>query len=162
MGRTPTVSDRRAYLAPATFLMGEDSLRRCDAGDTKVCKAKGTRRMTLDEMERARQGLEQDIRRLTDASALKHHLLRNAAEYLTARLNWAVADEVERRNLDAGRSRTHDSFLVLLNIVTRQSARTGAGLEWRKEFGVQGECEERRALGDFACYLAFCSAIAAR
>ena len=118
--------------------------------------------MNLDELERTRADFEYDISLISTFDPLKRQLLQHAMEYLMQRVAWALADQSERATIDVTRSRAHNAFLATLNILTRNAANSGAKLEWRRRFAIQGQSQERKGLGDFACYLAFHTSIMAR
>jgi len=118
--------------------------------------------MTVDQLERDRQALEKGLKALTDGAAHRTRLLESALAYLTARVAWSLAELTDRTDKDTARTRAHDAFLGILNIATRAIARTGESLEWRKRYMDCGPTEERKALGDFACYLAFEQSLSVR
>jgi hypothetical protein len=118
--------------------------------------------MTLTELERAREGFEADLKLIGNPETMRRQLLRLSKEYLQIRVEWGLAGDSARTLMDESRTRSHDAFLTSLNAVTRQAVALGSRLEWRRAFGVSGASEERKALGDFACYLAFNFALESR
>jgi hypothetical protein len=116
----------------------------------------------MTDLEKARVGLDDDLKLLKDGPRLALTLRLCAVEYLQARLAWSMTPQAQRADIDAARTRAHDAFLASLNAITRAAAAEGATLNWRKAFAVAGEVEERKRLGDFACYLAFRVAVAVR
>jgi hypothetical protein len=118
--------------------------------------------MTVDQLERDRLALEKGLKAFAEGPVLRTSLLESAAAYLTARVTWSIAELTDRMDRDIVRTRAHDAFLGNLNIATRAIARTSESLEWRKRYMDYGPTEERKALGDFACYLAFQQSLSAR
>lgn len=80
------------------------------------------------------------------------YFLAGAAEYATARLLWSFMDSESRREDDASRSIKHDSYMAMLNAVCRN-----LGIE-----EVDKIMPDRKAKGDFACYIALFLALEQR
>ncbi len=88
---------------------------------------------------------------------LQQDLLRAAVRYARARTDWAVADREGRQGLDAPRRIMHDAFIDACNILSRNVAARGRDVSWRERLG-----DDRREIGDFACYVHLILGIRAR
>jgi len=68
----------------------------------------------------------------------------NADSYVATRAAWSFMDLNARIEDDRGRSIKHDAFIAALNAVCRN-----LGIE-----GIDERMPDRKAKGDFACYIA--------
>jgi len=50
--------------------------------------------------------------------------------------------------MEAGRTAAHNALIDACNIMSRNMCETDEGIEWRRELG-----DERKRIGDFACWL---------
>ncbi|MCD7745300.1 MAG: hypothetical protein LUI13_08495 [Lachnospiraceae bacterium] len=100
----------------------------------------------------------------TDEEALEYYddLIRAAAKYANIRASWCTLDREKKMETDGSRTSAHDSFITNLNMFARLLKQLGKPAAWRDELGYDTEGYGRKALGDFACYLAFVSGINAR
>ncbi len=83
--------------------------------------------------------------------------LKAAAEYTKIRNDWEFMSREERLEADKGRSIAHDGFITSLNILSRIAGNEGFDNSWRIELG-----EERKRLGDFACFVTYITGISNR
>ena len=83
--------------------------------------------------------------------------LKAAAEYTKIRNDWEFMSREERLEADKGRSIAHDGFITSLNILSRIAENEEQDTSWRKELG-----EERKRLGDFACFVTYITGISNR
>lgn len=74
-------------------------------------------------------------------------LLRLAVRYARIRTDWALASIEERAQTDQTRTRAHDAFIEMCDILARAMGRSGADTSWRRELG-----DDRKRIGDFACH----------
>ena len=76
-------------------------------------------------------------------------MYRLAVEYAHIRAGWNFLDADEHRASSQSRTLTHNAFIDSCNILSRAIIRQGSGTsEWRRALG-----DDRREIGDFACYL---------
>jgi hypothetical protein len=54
----------------------------------------------------------------------------------------------DRQDADAGRTAAHNAFIDALNILSRAMKKEGKDNEWRRLLG-----DDRKEIGDFACFL---------
>ena len=75
---------------------------------------------------------------------LYQEFLQSAAEYAKTRLSWTFMDWPARAADDSSRSIKHNGYMAMLNAVCRN-----LGIE-----GIDEIMPDRKAKGDFACYIA--------
>ncbi len=80
--------------------------------------------------------------------ALRRDLFHTAIRYASLRATWLVVDQQGRMDIDSERSAAHNAFIDSCNILSRNMARSNLDVSWRKSLG-----DDRKTLGDFACYL---------
>ncbi len=83
--------------------------------------------------------------------------LSRAAEYNKIRNDWERMSVAEKQNADQERSLIHDGFIMSLNILSRIAEKEGLDNSWRGELG-----EERKRIGDYACFVAYITGISNR
>lgn len=118
--------------------------------------------MDFSELKAVCFGFDDESALLNDYPALLQQVRRLAGEYLKSRIDWVNAEPDKLAEIDIARSRAHNAFISALDALTRYAAAKGSGLEWRRVLSHGGDTEERKRIGDFACYIAFELAIQAR
>lgn len=83
--------------------------------------------------------------------------LRKAFQYTSIRCDWELMSREEKIDKDSYRTACHDSFIISLNILSRLAANEGVDTSWREQLG-----EDRKRIGDFACYLTYINGISNR
>jgi len=78
-----------------------------------------------------------------------------AARYARARLDWRLAGAGEKPAMDQARTRAHDRFIDACNALSRACVRAGQSTDWRAVWGPARTGEERKRIGDFACFIAY-------
>lgn len=73
-----------------------------------------------------------------------------AIRYANKRAEWECMTPEERRDADAGRTSSHNAFIDQMNIIKRMLDTEGIDTSWREELG-----DDRKRIGDFACYMAY-------
>jgi len=101
-------------------------------------------------------GLVQTVSRSSQIG-LRDQLYHAAARYAGLRADWALADPADRAALDGPRRSAHDAFIDDCNILSRSMVACGESINWRRELG-----DDRKNLGDFACWLTLSLALSAR
>ena len=91
---------------------------------------------------------------LTKLTDLKLELYEYAVRYARIRVDWYFADEEKRREMDGPRTIAHNAFIDSCNILSRNMAQTGEDNSWRTSLG-----NDRKVIGDFACYIEYCLGI---
>jgi hypothetical protein len=80
--------------------------------------------------------------------SLRESVIAAAARYAAMRSKWHLETGEGRRAMDAERTRAHDAFIDSCNILSRNQAKNGEDNSWRSTLG-----DNRKPIGDFACYL---------
>ena len=90
-------------------------------------------------------------------SNLKSELIQAAIRYSRLRVDWQLANLEERKYLNNERTIAHNSFIDSCNILSRNMAKSGEDIKWRELLE-----NDRKTIGDFACYLTCILGIEAR
>lgn len=80
--------------------------------------------------------------------AAAQDLLQSAIRYARIRTDWMMATIEDRNAMDTSRTAAHDAFIDACNIVSRNATKQGRTTLWRALLG-----NDRKEIGDFACYL---------
>ena len=99
----------------------------------------------------------------TEALELYDELIKIATRYATIRANWLLLSREKKSEQDSGRTSCHNSVIIHFNMLARYLKQQGKTAAWRDELGYEEDNPyNRKAIGDFACYLAFVNGINAR
>ncbi len=79
---------------------------------------------------------------------LRVQVLRTAIRYTNMRVEWFLMTTAERLAVDRQRTAAHDAVIDAVNILSRSMAKAGLDNEWRRLLG-----DDRKVIGDFACFL---------
>jgi hypothetical protein len=79
---------------------------------------------------------------------LRLQLLRTAIRYTNMRVEWLFMTSAERLEVDRQRTAAHNAFIDAVNILSRSMGQSGQDNSWRQVLG-----ENRKDIGDFACFL---------
>ena len=88
---------------------------------------------------------------------LKKSFYKNAAQYAGLRTSWLMVDREQRTLMHEERRSAHNVFIDACNIMSRNMIKNGEDASWRKDLG-----DDRKVIGDFACYIIFVLGIKAR
>jgi hypothetical protein len=83
-----------------------------------------------------------------DAEILYRDLVKLAVDYARRRTNWQLMDIEARIQMDEARTIAHDAFIGSCNSLARYLGRIGRDASWCDML-----TEDRKEIGDFACYL---------
>lgn len=89
--------------------------------------------------------------------AVKIALFRKAADYARLRVDWQLSTPAERVLMDAVRTKAHDTFIEACEMMSRCMEDEKEDISWREELG-----NDRKEIGDFACYLHLILGLVAR
>lgn len=81
-------------------------------------------------------------------ASLRHQLYAHAIRYARIRTDWSLADATTRKEMDRTRTLAHDALIDALNILSRAMLAAAEDNSWRALLG-----EDRKTIGDFACWL---------
>jgi hypothetical protein len=93
---------------------------------------------------------------VTSFVELRKELLTFAVRYARLRTDWQLADIDERKRMDSHRTATHDALIDACNVLSRNMAKAGEDASWRAAMN------DRKEIGDFACYIHCFLGLAAR
>lgn len=108
--------------------------------------------MDLDQARRAKVAID-----ASSFDTLSKGLYTAATRYAQLRAEWKQHSVDERIERDPARTVAHDTFIDACNIMSRNMAKAGESTEWRLQLG-----NDRKTIGDFACYLACLLGLEAR
>lgn len=112
--------------------------------------------LTLKEAAQIREA----IRSHTDTSdpdiaGLYQTFYQRAVKYAHIRAGWNLLTREQKQDTDSSRTHAHDAFINSVQILARLQGEAGAA--WKEALG-----EDRKRIGDFACYLALFQGLEAR
>jgi len=84
----------------------------------------------------------------TTLTGLIDDLLKTAVRYARIRTDWRFLTLDDKKEKDQTRTLAHNAFIDCCNILSRNMQKNGENHSWRKILG-----EDRKNIGDFACYL---------
>lgn len=82
--------------------------------------------------------------------ALSDNVVKSACKYAKMRIDWEFMNNDEKSENDSYRTSSHNAFIDSLNILGRYQGKQDIDNSWREQLG-----EERKHIGDFACYIAY-------
>ncbi len=88
---------------------------------------------------------------------MRNDQIEAAIRYAELRVRSQRPEAVDDRQIDADRTRTHNVFIDTCNIPARNMAKIGEAAGWRQTLG-----EDRKTIGDLACYVHCFLGLAAR
>jgi hypothetical protein len=98
------------------------------------------------------RSLDAQLRQLGERDELKPAFrgwLESAITYAEVRARWSLMTVAERADQDARRTALHNVAIDALNRLSREARALGLGNEWRATLG-----DDRKRIGDFACWCA--------
>ena len=98
-----------------------------------------------------------------EALELYNELMKVATRYAAIRANWLLLSREEKNEQDSGRTSCHNSVIIHFNMLARYLKQQDNTAAWRDKLGYEEDDPyNRKAIGDFACYLAFVNGVNAR
>lgn len=115
--------------------------------------------LRIEEAMQIYNDIFEGIRKCTieDKMDFVDDFLKKACNYATTRQQWEFWSREERMDNDAGRTITHDAFIDSVNILARLLNSDGIDTPWREQLG-----DQRKRIGDFACFTAYIIGISNR
>lgn len=95
-----------------------------------------------------------------ETTSLKHlldDLVDYAIRYARIRTDWNRVNLDERGELEESRTRVHNLLIEACNILSRNMLKNAEDNTWRKMLG-----DDRKVIGDFACYIHYILGLRAR
>jgi len=94
------------------------------------------------------QSMYEQGRENRDLNELRDELVAGAIRYARIRTDWNFLDHDEKKMQNDARTRSHNALISSCNSVSRLMAKSGLDITWREKLG-----DNRKAIGDFACYI---------
>jgi hypothetical protein len=79
---------------------------------------------------------------------LRNDLFLKAMEYAQIRTQCNLASSEQRQGMEQRRTLAHNAFIDACNIMSRNMVKNDEDNSWRAELG-----DNRKAIGDLACYI---------
>ncbi len=113
--------------------------------------------LTPEEMAGLHKQILDDAKLDADSADLFKNVFAAAVKYSQSRAGWPLWDREKRMGEDSARTSRHNQVIDSLNILARYLKAQGKAAMWRDVLG-----EDRKRIGDFACYLVFVGSLNAR
>jgi hypothetical protein len=88
---------------------------------------------------------------------LRMQLFRKAVDYANIRVEWQLSDQDGKVLMDPVRTKAHDAFIEICDVMGQAMAGEGEDVAWRDDLGG-----DRKEIGDFACYVHLILGLVAR
>lgn len=88
---------------------------------------------------------------------LRAQLFRRAVDYAGIRAEWQLSTPEQRAAMNEGRTASHDAFIEACDMMGRCMKDEQEDASWREDLG-----NDRKEIGDFACYLHLILGLVAR
>lgn len=119
--------------------------------------------ITFEKMQMIHAEMLAEIGADTEVLELYDELMKIATHYAAIRANWLLLSREEKSEQDSGRTSCHNSVIIHFNMLARYLKQQGKTAAWRDKLGYEeDDLYNRKAVGDFAGYLAFVNGINAR
>lgn len=119
--------------------------------------------LSLERMQIIHKQIVSEVGNDPDALELYNDLIKVATRYAAIRANWLLMSREEKMEQDPSRTSCHNSVITHFNMLARYLKQQEKTAVWRDELGYEeDDSYNRKAIGDFACYLAFVNGINAR
>ncbi len=113
--------------------------------------------LTFEEMAALHREIMDEAGLGADSADLYKDVFTAAVKYSQSRAGWPLWDRERRMEEDSLRTARHNQVIDSFNILARYLKNQGKPAAWRDALG-----DDRKRIGDFACYLAFIGSICAR
>lgn len=113
--------------------------------------------LKFEDMENLHNDLILEIENDVDALELYNELVNDAIRYFEIRVKWTQMNNDEKKHIDSTRTFSHNALITDFNVLSRYLKSKGKNIFWRKKLG-----DDRRLIGDFACYIIFINSINSR
>lgn len=119
--------------------------------------------LSFEEMVQIHNHMLAEIGSEETALELYDDLLAQATKYADYRANWSLWSNDKKSEMDASRSKCHNTLIDCFNILERYLKKLGKAATWRTTLGYTEENHRyRMRIGDFACFLVFINSINSR
>jgi len=95
--------------------------------------------------------------KIEDKMEFYDEMIQKACAYAKIRDDWEYMTREEKQEADQGRTIKHNAFIDSLDILNRLITNDGVNSNWREKLG-----EERKRIGDYACFVSYITGICNR
>lgn len=115
--------------------------------------------LTIDDALKMYTALGESIAKCSTEDKMEFYddFIKRASKYSTYRCEWKYMSREDKLTEDKYRTSSHDAFIDSLNLLSRLAVAEGIDNSWREELG-----DERKRIGDFACFVAYMTGISSR
>ncbi len=113
--------------------------------------------LTFEEMAALHREIMDEAGLDADSADLYKDVFAAAVKYSQSRAGWPLWDREKRMEEDSLRTTRHNQAIDSFNILARYLKNQGKPAAWRDALG-----DDRKRIGDFACYLVFIGSMCAR
>lgn len=119
--------------------------------------------LTVEQMREIHEQILGEIADDTEAQEIYNELIHAATKYAAYCAEWLLWDRITKIEKDDSRTSCHNSLIVKFDMLARYTKSRGKDATWRDSLGYEKDDRyNRKAIGDFACYLVFINSINAR
>ncbi len=113
--------------------------------------------LTFEQMAALHREIMDEAGLDADSADLYKDVFTAAVKYSQSRAGWPLWDRERRMAEDSARTSRHNQVIDSFNILARYLRMQGKPASWRDALG-----DDRKRIGDFACYLVFIGSMCAR
>ncbi len=113
--------------------------------------------LTFEQMAALHREIMDEAGLDADSADLYKDVFTAAVKYSQSRAEWPLWDRERRMAEDSARTSRHNQVIDSFNILARYLRMQGKPASWRDALG-----DDRKRIGDFACYLVFIGSMCAR
>lgn len=122
-----------------------------------------SKRLTVEQMREIHEQILGEIADDTEGREIYNELICAATKYASFRAEWLLWDRITKIEKDESRTSCHNSLIVKFDMLARHLKSQKKEATWRDILGYEKDDRyNRKAIGDFACYLVFINSINAR
>ncbi len=95
--------------------------------------------------------------KLEDKEEIWKDFINSAIEYAYIRSQWEYMSKSEKMDADEGRTLKHNSVITHVNMLSKMAENDGVDNSWKEKLG-----DNRKRIGDFACFVSYITGISNR
>ncbi len=115
--------------------------------------------LTVEDALKIYEKMAESIEKCTVEDKMKfwNDFLGRACSYAKIRNDWELMSREEKIESDDARTAAHDKVITAVNILSRLAGNEGIDVSWREALG-----DNRKRIGDFACFVTYITGISNR
>ncbi len=116
-------------------------------------------KLGFDDMTEILSELNNSIKQVKADDKMDFYVdfLAKAFKYAGVRSEWELFENYERAEKDAYRTSMHNSFITSINVLSRLCESEDIDNSWRLKLS-----DDRKVIGDFACFVAYVNGLCNR